>query len=80
MKTIEKSKKKELNLHIFSKRYIQLKRDDLQFNKNNLPIDKITLYDFKGSVMSIEEMRKAEQIIFVDGEQIKELKNRYATW
>lgn len=63
-----------------SKRYIELKRDDLQKDKNNLPIEKITLYDFKGSVMSRDEMCKAEQIIFVNGEQIKELKNRYVTW
>lgn len=63
-----------------SKRYIQLNRDDLQKHKNNLHIDKIVLYDFKGSAMSREEMHKAEHIIFIDGEQIKELKNRYAKW
>ena len=68
----------QLNIAGVSKRYIELKRDDLQEDKNNLLIEEITRYDFKGSVMSRDEMRKAEQIIFVDDEQIKELKNKYA--
>ena len=77
---LQEPQKRTLNIPVFSKRYIEIKRDDLQFDRNNLPIDKITIYDFKGSVMSREEMRKAEQIIFVDGEQTKELKNRYDVW
>ena len=76
----DKPQSQQLNIAGVSKRYIELKRDDLQKNKNNLPIEKITLYDFKGSVLLRDEMCKAEQIIFVDGEQIKELKNRYAVW
>jgi len=62
-------------IYVTNKRCIELKRSDLQKDKNNLPIDMITLYDFKGSVMSRNEINMAEQIIFVDGEQIKELKN-----
>jgi hypothetical protein len=77
---LNKPHNQQLNIAGVSKRYIELKRDDLQKDKNNLPIEKITIYDFKGSVMSRDEICKAEQIIFVDGEQIKELKNRYAVW
>ena len=67
--------KKEVGIDV-SKCYIELIRDDLQKNKNNLPIDKITLYDFKASAMSRNEMLKADRIIFVDGKEFKELKNR----
>jgi SHS2 domain-containing protein len=77
---LNKPQSQQLNIAGVSKRYIELKRDDLRKDKNNLLIEEITLYDFKGSIMSRDEMCKAEQIIFVDGEQIKELKNKYATW
>jgi hypothetical protein len=66
----------QLDIPVASKRYIELKRNDLQKDKKSLPIKKLTICDFKDSVMSIDEMGKAEQIIFVDGQQIKKLKNR----
>ena len=69
-----------LNIPVVSKRFIELTRDDLVKFKSDLPIDEISIYDFKGSSMSIDEIYKAELIIFKDGEQIKELKNRYRVW
>jgi len=60
------------------KKFIELNRDDLtKFNKL-LPIDKVTFYDFKSSVIAREEINRAEIIIFKDDDnKIKELKNRY---
>ena len=73
-------KKKIENLQEPQKRYIELRRDDLQRKKYNLPINKITYHDFKSDVLSPEDINKAELIVFIDGEEIRELKNRYATW
>lgn len=57
---------------------IELTRNDLQFDRKKLPIDKITLYDFHGSAMSRDEMCKADQIIFIDDDLIvKKLKNTF---
>ena len=69
-----------LNIPVVSKRFIELTRDDLVKFKSDLPIDEISIYDFKSSAMSRDEMHKAELITFKDGEQIKELKNRYRVW
>lgn len=69
-----------LNIPVVSKRFIELTRDDLVKFKSDLPIDEISIYDFKSSAMSREEIHKAELITFKDGEQIKELKNRYRVW
>lgn len=62
--------------YLASKRYIELKRSDLQKDKKDKPIENITLYDFNPSVMSRKEMGEAELIIFVDGEHKVELKSR----
>jgi hypothetical protein len=67
-------------IHVVSKRFIELTRDDLVEFKSDLPIDEISICDFKSSAMSRDEMHKAELITFKDGEQIKELKNRYRVW
>ena len=64
-------------LNDLSKNYIELTRDDLQKDKRNKPIDKITLYDFKSSVMSREDMCKADLITFVDDDESIDLKYRY---
>ena len=69
-----------LNIPVVSKRFIALTRDDLVKFKSDLPIDEISIYDFKSSSMSRDEMRKAELITFKDGEQTKELKNKYRVW
>ena len=69
--------KEQYNIAVVNKRFIELTRDDLVKFKSDLPIDHISIYDFKRSVISIDEISKAELIIFKDGEQIKELKNRY---
>ena len=69
-----------LNIPVVMPRFIELTSDDLVKFKRNLPIDDITLYNFKGSAMSRDEIRKAELITFKDDEQIKELKNRYRVW
>jgi len=53
------------------KRIFILRRNDLQRNKTNLPIEKIRIYDFNSGAISIDEIRKTEQIIFVDNDQIK---------
>ena len=56
---------------------IELGRKDLQRDKKDLLVENVTIFDFKGSVMSREEMNKAEKIIFVDGNKVKILKNRF---
>ena len=56
---------------------IELKRSDLRKNENNLPINEITLGDFKATSISLNEMAKAVKITFNDNEQTRELKNRY---
>lgn len=71
---------KALHIGGVSKRFIMLTRKDLVKFKSDLPIDEISIYDFKGSSMSRDEMQKAELIIFKDGEQLKKLKNRYRVW
>ena len=83
MKKAENSqtaKTQVLNIPIVSKRFIELTRDDLVKFKSDLPIDEISIYDFKSSAMSRDEMHKAELITFKDDEQIKVLKNRYRVW
>lgn len=57
---------------------IELTRDDLVKNKSDLPINEINCYDFKASVLSKEEIRRADLIIFKDGKNVKELKNKYS--
>lgn len=76
----ELNTKKQCNIQVVSKRFIELTRDDLVKFKSDLPIDEISICDFKSSAMSIEEMHKSELISFKDGEQIKEIKNRYRFW
>lgn len=71
---------KVLNTPIVSNHFIELTREDLVKFKTDLPIDKISIYDFKGTVLSRDEIDKADLITFKDGEQIKELKNKYRTW
>ena len=56
-----------------SRRYIQLTREDLiESNKIDF-FDDISAYDFK---ISIDEINKAEKIVFVDGAKEKILKQR----
>lgn len=80
LKDLLKQYTEQCNIAVVSKRVIELTRDDLVKFKSDLPIDEISIYDFKGSAMSREEMYKADLITFKDGEQIKELKNRYRVW
>ena len=70
----------QLHLQNVRNSYIELTRNDLTKDKSNKPIDKITLYDFKGSVMTREQMCKAEIITFVDGNKSIDLKHRYKIW
>jgi hypothetical protein len=70
-------KDKALHIGGVSKRFITLTREDLVKFKSDLPIDEISIHDFKVSSMSRDEMHKAELITFKDGEQLKELKRRY---
>ena len=56
----------------------QIFRSDLLEEKAKLPIEGITIYDFKNDALSPDEIKKAEYIIFVDGRNIIELKNRLA--
>jgi ABC-type transport system involved in cytochrome bd biosynthesis fused ATPase/permease subunit len=53
---------------------IELYREDLQKCKANLPLDEITVYDFK---ISKEDIMKADSIVFIVGDVIKKLKSRY---
>ena len=77
MDYLEWVENKALNIPVVSKRFFELTRDDLAKFKSDLPIDDISVYDFKSSAISRDEMNKAELITFKDGEQIKELKNKY---
>lgn len=56
---------------------IELNRNDLTWNKTDKPINEITIYDFKYSLVSNAVIRKASLIIFNDGDNIVELKNKY---
>ena len=76
----KKENEQAFAIHNVSKRFIELTRDDLVESKSDLPIDEISIHDFKSSAMSRDDMHKAELITFKDGEQIKELKNRYRVW
>lgn len=59
-----------------NKRSLVLTRENLQKDKKRKHFNCISRYDFKPSSMSLREMREAERIIFVDGDQDKDLKNR----
>lgn len=61
---------------ILKKRFIILTREDLVKFKSDLLINKISVYDFKSSSMSKDEMQKAKLIIFKDGNKTKKLKNK----
>ena len=64
-------------LYGVNKRFIELTREDLVKFKSDLPIGKISFYDFKSSSMTRDELHKAEKITFKDGEELKILKSRY---
>lgn len=58
------------------KSHIELTRQNLQFDKIDKNINDITIHDFKFNVIEKLEMRNAEHIIFVDGDQIVKLKSK----
>ena len=61
-----------------SKRFFKLKKDDLQRMKENKNIYDISIYDFKSSSITYDEIRKAEIIIFINDDKTeKVLKSRY---
>ena len=74
LKTLQE---KQCDMHVVSKRFIELTRDDLVKIKSDLPINEICFYDFKSSSMTREELLKAEKITFKDGDEMKVLKSRY---
>lgn len=74
---LNSTKTQALNMSIFRERFIELNRDNLVKYKRNLPIEEISLSHFKSTAISIDEIHKAEIIIFKEGEEIKVLKNRY---
>lgn len=77
---LNSTKTQALNMSIFRERFIELNRDNLVKYKRNLPIEEISLSHFKSTAISIDEINKAEIIIFKEGEEIKVLKNRYGVW
>ncbi len=56
--------------------YIELTRQDLQKDKIDKPVEYISLYDFKHSVMSGDDIRYAEQIMFIEDGNRHTLKYR----
>ena len=74
---IPTSQKPETFTSFDNKRYIKLTRDDLREDKKNTPIENITLYDFKSSLLTYTEILKAEEIVFVEGDERIKLKCRY---
>jgi len=57
---------------------IDLYRSDLNKDSENLPINKITLYCFKSTSLSLKDMREAEMINFNDDDgEFKQLKSRH---
>jgi len=56
---------------------IILHREDLITSKKKKLTRNISIYDFKASSLSKEDIRKADSIAFVDGISIKVLKNKY---
>ena len=77
MKSIIEETEKQCDIHVVSKRFIELTRDDLVKIKSDLPINEISFYDFESSSMTREELLKAEKITFKDGDEMKVLKSRY---
>ena len=73
----KKTETEQCTIPSVSKRFIELTREDLVKFKSDLPIDEISFYDFKSSSITTDELHKAEKITFIDGEEIKILKNRY---
>jgi len=60
--------------------WIGLTRLDLQKHKEDVSIDDVTVFDFKSSSLTREQMNEASFIVFEDEGVLKELKNKYASW
>ena len=48
---------------------IELTRDDLIKWESSIPIENVSIYDFKNSSITVDEIRKASLIIFKDGDK-----------
>jgi len=60
-----------------SGRYITLKRDDLIEYKKDILIQDVNIFDFKSTSISIDEIMKADYILFSDDDNHKILKDRF---
>ena len=67
-----------LNIADVSSRYITLKRDDLIEWKKDIPIQEVTITDFKSTSVTMDEILRAYYILFSDGNIHKVLKDRFA--
>lgn len=67
----------QLGIGVVSSRYITLKRDDLIEWKKDIPIQEVTINDFKSTSITRDEILKAYYILFSDGNIHKVLKDRF---
>lgn len=67
----------QLGIGDVSSRYITLKRDDLIEWKKDIPIQEVTINDFKSTSITRDEILKAYYILFSDGNIHKVLKDRF---
>jgi len=56
---------------------IGLVRSDLRLDKRYLHIDDITVWDFKSSVISREDVQKADLIVFIENDKRIVFKDRF---
>ena len=75
--SIEKQKTASCQTAV-SSRYITLKRDDLIEWKKDIPIQEVTINDFKSTSVTMDEILRAYYILFSDGNIHKVLKDRFA--
>ena len=61
-----------INQIFLSTQNFELKRSDLIENKKNILINEISIFDFKETSITTNEVNKAKQIVFIDNN--KELK------
>lgn len=65
---------KKLNIIDVERGRIELSRYDLKKDKKNIPIEKITLNDFKGGVIGRDDIKRTKLIVFIDGRERFNLK------
>jgi hypothetical protein len=77
MENFNTPQKQQLNIGAVSRQYITLKRYDLLEWKKDTPIKNLTIYDFKSTSVTRDEILSAYYILFSDYNIHKVLKDRF---